>query len=98
MEEVRDLLDLETSSKDIHIREDKHGNTGSQRYKQIQPFYTVFRNFFTLYSLVIITHWVELYRDGTVLPCCECQNFNGVFLHFCNGVFCISVIFNAMCT
>ena len=28
MEEVRDLLDLETSSKDIHIREDEHGNTG----------------------------------------------------------------------
>ncbi|CAB4042382.1 kinesin KIF27, partial [Paramuricea clavata] len=27
MEEVRDLLDLETSTKDIHIREDEHGNT-----------------------------------------------------------------------
>ena len=29
MEEVRDLLDLETSTKDIHIREDEHGNTGT---------------------------------------------------------------------
>ena len=28
MEELRDLLDLETSSKDIHIREDENGNTG----------------------------------------------------------------------
>ena len=30
MEEVRDLLDLETSTKDIHIREDEHGNTGNR--------------------------------------------------------------------
>ena len=28
MEELRDLLDLEISSKDIHIREDENGNTG----------------------------------------------------------------------
>lgn len=28
MEELRDLLDLETSSKDIHVREDEKGNTG----------------------------------------------------------------------
>ena len=27
-EELRDLLDSETSSKDIHIREDEKGNTG----------------------------------------------------------------------
>ena len=28
MEEVKDLLDLDTSTKDIHIREDEHGHTG----------------------------------------------------------------------
>ena len=27
-EELRDLLDLETSSKDLHVREDEEGNTG----------------------------------------------------------------------
>ena len=27
-EELRDLLDRETSSKDMHIREDEHANTG----------------------------------------------------------------------
>ena len=27
-EELRDLLDMETSSKDMHIREDEQGNTG----------------------------------------------------------------------
>ena len=31
MEEVRDLLDLETAAKDIHIREDENGNTGYPR-------------------------------------------------------------------
>uniref|UniRef100_A0A8C4X2V4 Kinesin motor domain-containing protein n=1 Tax=Erpetoichthys calabaricus TaxID=27687 RepID=A0A8C4X2V4_ERPCA len=30
-EELRDLLELETSSKDMHIREDENGNTGKQR-------------------------------------------------------------------
>lgn len=30
-EELRDLLDLETSSKDLHIREDDKGNTGQSR-------------------------------------------------------------------
>ena len=29
MEELRDLLDMETSSKDIHVREDDKGNTGT---------------------------------------------------------------------
>ena len=28
-EELRDLLDLETSSKDLHVREDEEGNTGN---------------------------------------------------------------------
>ena len=28
LEELRDLLELETSSKDIHIRENDKGNTG----------------------------------------------------------------------
>ena len=27
-EELRDLLDLETSTKDLHVREDEDGNTG----------------------------------------------------------------------
>ena len=27
-EELQDLLDLETSSKDLHVREDDKGNTG----------------------------------------------------------------------
>ena len=26
-EELRDLLDLETSTRDLHVREDEHGNT-----------------------------------------------------------------------
>ncbi|XP_042682759.1 kinesin-like protein KIF27 isoform X3 [Centrocercus urophasianus] len=30
-EELRDLLELETSVKDLHIREDEKGNTGSER-------------------------------------------------------------------
>lgn len=30
-EELRDLLDLETSSKDLHIREDDKGNTRELR-------------------------------------------------------------------
>lgn len=29
LEELRDLLDLETSSKDIHIRENEKGDTGN---------------------------------------------------------------------
>lgn len=29
MEELRDLLDMDTSSKDIHVREDEKGNTGT---------------------------------------------------------------------
>ena len=37
-EELRDLLDLETSSKDLHVREDEEGNTGktftSERMKR----------------------------------------------------------------
>ena len=28
MEELRDLLDVDTSSKDIYVREDDKGNTG----------------------------------------------------------------------
>ena len=28
MEELRDLLDIDTSSKDIYVREDDKGNTG----------------------------------------------------------------------
>ena len=28
MEELRDLLDLDTSPKDLHVREDSKGNTG----------------------------------------------------------------------
>ena len=30
-EDLRDLLDRETSSKDMHIREDEQGNTGERR-------------------------------------------------------------------
>ena len=31
-EELRDLLDMETSSKDMHIREDEQGNTGIRSF------------------------------------------------------------------
>ena len=31
MEELRDLLDMDTSSKDIYVREDDKGNTGTMR-------------------------------------------------------------------
>lgn len=31
-EELRDLLELETSMKDLHIREDEKGNTGREAY------------------------------------------------------------------
>lgn len=31
MEELRDLLDVDTSSKDIYVREDDKGNTGTMR-------------------------------------------------------------------
>ena len=30
-EELQDLLDLETSSKDLHVREDDKGNTGTNK-------------------------------------------------------------------
>lgn len=30
-EELRDLLDLDTSSKDLHVREDDKGNTGKMQ-------------------------------------------------------------------
>ena len=30
-EELKDLLDLETNSKEMHIREDEHGNTGKRK-------------------------------------------------------------------
>ncbi|PFX25964.1 Kinesin-like protein KIF27 [Stylophora pistillata] len=33
MEELRDLLDMDTSSKDIHVREDEKGNTDFTDYK-----------------------------------------------------------------
>ena len=37
LEELRDLLDLDTSSKDIHIREDENGNTGEKTiYTKLQ--------------------------------------------------------------
>ena len=29
LEELRDLLDVETSGRDIHVREDDKGNTGN---------------------------------------------------------------------
>lgn len=32
LEELRDLLDMETSSKDIHVREDDKGNTGKSYF------------------------------------------------------------------
>lgn len=40
LEELRDLLDMETSSKDIHVREDEKGNTGKKR---------------DLYSFILVT-------------------------------------------
>ena len=33
LEELRDLLDVETSGRDIHVREDDKGNTGNHMTK-----------------------------------------------------------------
>ena len=39
-EELQDLLDLETSSKDLHVREDDKGNTGTGQILKVQILYS----------------------------------------------------------
>ena len=37
-EELRDLLDIETSTRDLHVREDQNGNTGISPNKSLKTY------------------------------------------------------------
>uniref|UniRef100_A0A665VGV7 Kinesin motor domain-containing protein n=1 Tax=Echeneis naucrates TaxID=173247 RepID=A0A665VGV7_ECHNA len=64
MEELRDLLELHTVKKELHIREDEKGNTGNE--KLICNFSTCIYIYIYIYITVCV--WCKLIRISTFWP------------------------------
>ena len=64
-EELRDLLDLETTSKDLHLREDERGNTGknlncNKEHSESADFFQEFGLISGQYYPTLISNDIEI--------------------------------------
>ena len=74
MEELRDLLDMDTSSKDIYVREDDKGNTGTMRSLSVK--------------LPVILSYILVYLHPKVTqpePCYHCVCIYLKSIHVCTN-------------